>query len=326
MIQRESILVVRLGAMGDIIHALPAAASLKQSFPDRTLIWIVRPKWMPLLEGNPFIDELVPFDKQGIGSIINSCKRVRAFRPTLAIDFQGLIQSALIGRLASPRQFWGFDKSIARERPACFFYTSTEAPPGPHRVERNLQLAEAAGARMLTDKAWLPAGFSEGVLPLRPFVLASPFAGWAGKQWPLQHYEQLAKLLAREGLALVANTTANEVPALSGLENVNVHQSSIPGLLNATRNAAAIVGVDSGPLHIAAALHKPGVAIFGPTDPVATGPYGGTISVLRASNVRTTYERHSRIHPSMKEVSAEQVFNSLMRSIDHHRTAAVQGP
>jgi heptosyltransferase I len=324
MIQNESILVVRLGAMGDIIHALPAVASLKQSFPDRTLIWIVRPKWMPLLEGNPFIDELVAFDRRGIASIIASCKRVRAIRPTLAIDFQGLIQSALIGRLAGPREFWGFDRSIAREWAASWFYTSTEIPPGPHRVQRNVQLAQAAGACTLTDEAWLPAGFSEGVLPLGPFVLASPFAGWAGKQWPLQRYEQLAKFLSKEGVALVANITADQAPVLSSLENVHVHQSSIPGLLHATRNAVAVVGVDSGPLHIAAALQKPGVAIFGPTDPVANGPYGGTISVLRASNVKTTYQRHSRIHPSMKEISAEQVFNSLMRSIDHHRTASVQ--
>ncbi len=122
----------------------------------------------------------------------------------------------------------------------------------------------------------------------------------------------------------MANTAANQASALSSLENVHVHQSSIPGLLHATRNAAAVVGVDSGPLHIAAALKKPGVAIFGPTDPVATGPYGGTMSVLRASNVTTTYQRHPRIHPSMKEISAEQVFNSLMRSIDRHHAASAQ--
>ncbi|MDQ2774088.1 MAG: glycosyltransferase family 9 protein [Acidobacteriota bacterium] len=324
MIQKESILIVRLGAMGDIVHALPAAASLKLSFPDRKLVWVVRPKWMPLLEGNPFIDELVPFDKQGIASIIASCKRVRGIQPTLAFDFQGLIQSALIGRLSRPRQFWGFDKSIAREWPAPLFYTSTGGPSGPHRVERNLQLAQAAGARTLTDKAWLPVGFAEGVLPSGPFVLTSPLAGWVGKQWPLQHYEQLAKLLSKEGVALVANTAVNQAPVLTGLENLHVHASSIPGLLHATRNAVAVVGVDSGPLHMAAALQKPGVAIFGPTDPAANGPYGDSISVLRAGNVTTTYQRHSRIHPSMKEISAEQVFNSLMRSIDRHHTASVQ--
>ena len=191
-------------------------------------------------------------------------------------------------------------------------------------MERNLQLAQAAGASTLTYKAWLPIGLPEGNLPSGPFVLTSPFAGWAGKEWPLQYYENLAKLLTKERLTLVANVTKEQAPELSQLENVRVHTSSIPGLIHATRKASAVIGVDSGPLHIAAALQKPGVAVFGPTDPVATGPYGGTISVLRAPNVETTYQRDATIHSSMKEISAEQVFSSLMRSIERHSSILVQ--
>jgi len=318
------ILVLRLGALGDILHALPAVASLKQSFPDRKLIWIVRPKWMPLLEGNPFIDELVPFGKRGLGAAIDSWRQIRRIEPALAIDFQGLIQSALIGRLARPCVFWGFDKSVARESLACFFYTHTEAVKGPHRIERNLQLAQAAGATVLTDETWLPAGSAEGVLPSAPFVLSSPFAGWAGKQWPLKHYEQLARLLSKEGVVLVANVAREHASQLRDLENVHSHESSIPGLIDATRRAIAVAGVDSGPLHVAAALRKPGVAIFGPTDPAATGPYGGSMSVLRAENVRTTYDRHATIHASMKEITAAQVFESLMRSIERQHGLLVR--
>ena len=324
MIRDASILVVRLGALGDILHALPAVASLKQSFPDRKLIWIIRPKWMPLLEGNPFIDELVPFGKRGVGAPIGSWRRIRTIKPGLAIDFQGLIQSALIGRLARPRVFWGFDKSVARESLACPFYTYTEAAKGPHRIERNLQLVQAVGATELAHETWLPPGSAEGALPSAPFVLSSPFAGWAGKQWPLKNYEQLAKLLSKQGIVLVANVAREHASQLLGLENVHPHESSIPGLIDASRRAAAVVGVDSGPLHIAAALRKPGVAVFGPTDPAATGPYGGSITVLRAQNVKTTYDRHSTIHPSMRAITPDHVFESLMRSIDRHHAPLVR--
>ncbi len=99
----SSILMIRLGAMGDIIHALPAAATLKQSFPDRKTVWLVSPRWIPLLEGNPFIDELMPFNRAGW----HSWRRLRGIRPDLAIDFQGLVQSASRGPNRSPlRALW----------------------------------------------------------------------------------------------------------------------------------------------------------------------------------------------------------------------------
>jgi heptosyltransferase-1 len=95
---------------------------------------------------------------------------------------------------------------------------------------------------------------------------------------------------------------------------LNAHSSSISGLIHATRKAAAVVGVDSGPLHIAAALNKPGVAIYGPTDPAQTGPFGKTITVLRAET-NTTYKRENEIHPSMKAIHPEQVAEALRAAL-----------
>src|SRR5882757_856804 len=94
----NSILAVRLGAMGDILHALPAVASLKKSFPEKRIYWVVARKWMELLDGNPNIDEIVPFDRRGAGAVVKTWRRLRAIRPEIAIDFQGLIQSAIAGR------------------------------------------------------------------------------------------------------------------------------------------------------------------------------------------------------------------------------------
>ena len=311
----NSILAVRLGAMGDILHALPAVASLKKTFPDKRIIWVVARKWIELLEGNPNIDELVPFDRQSIGALAKTWRRLRAVQPEIAIDFQGLIQSALVGRLARPKLYIGLTKSQAREPLAAVFYTRHVKAKGPHRIERNLQLAAAAGAGMLVKESWLPPGRPEGELPTGPFILASPLAGWGSKQWPLPYYDELGKRLRVQGLELVANVPAGHERDVENLAHVRVHSSSISGLIDATRRAAGIVGVDSGPMHLAAALGKPGVALFGPTDPAQNGPFRCRMTVLRAPDAQTTYKRRAELDESMKKISAERVTEELLRSI-----------
>lgn len=270
---------------------------------------------MPLLQGNPFVDEIIPFDRRGPASLFSSWRQLRGLTPDLAIDFQGLLQSSIAGRIARPRAFFGFDRSVARESLATFFYTQHVAVTGPHRIQRNLQLVAAAGAATLTEEAWIPPGNPQGDLPSRPFVLASPFAGWTSKQWPIESYERLGRILHKEGLELVLNVPNEQLIDLQGLSSVQLHTSSLDGLIDATRCAVAIVGVDSGPLHLAAALDKPGVALFGPTDPAQTGPFNSRMVVLRASGVQTTYKRHNRVHASMTELSPEQVSGALLKSL-----------
>ena len=311
----SSILVIRLGAMGDIIHALPAAASLKLSFPQRKLHWLVARKWMPLLHGNPYVDEVIPFDRRGPASLLSSWRQLRDVKPDLAIDFQGLLQSSISGRIARPSAFFGFDRSVARESLASILYSQRVAVTGPHRIQRNLQLVAAAGASTLTENAWIPLGSPEGTLPSRPFVLASPFAGWTSKQWPMESYDRLGSILREEGLELVLNIPEQKALQLQKSNGVRLHTSSLDGLIDVTRRALAVIGVDSGPLHLAAALDKPGVALFGPTDPAQTGPFKSNMVVLRSSSVQTTYKRHGRIHASMAEISAEQVTDALLKSL-----------
>ncbi len=318
----KSILVVRLGAMGDIIHALPAVAIVRQSFPQHRIYWVIAPKWMPLLEGNPQVDEIVPFDRRSQGGIVEAWRKLRVIRPEIAIDFQGLIQSALAGRASRPKRFVGRDRSQARESLAAVFYSQPVKTKGPHCVEANLELAAAAGATGLTDQSWLPAGKPEGDLPAGAFVFASPFAGWASKQWPLENYRALARELQKEGLPLVVNVPPGFRTKLAGMPELTVHESGLPGLIDGTRKALAIVGVDSGPMHLAAALGKPGVAIFGPTDPARNGPFHSKMAVLRSAGAATTYKRGEEIDPSMRAVSMEQVKEVLLNSIRSARVSA----
>jgi len=301
------ILVIRLSAMGDVIHTLPAVASLKQSFPGCRISWAIETRWRYLLSDNPCVDEVIDVDRRNLRELLALRARLRDGRFDIAVDFQGLIKSALVASFARPDRIYGFDRSCVREKLASLFYSSTAKPVSAHVVDRNLELAASAGASNSVRLFPLPAGYSTGQLPSSDFVLANPHAGWEGKQWPLSHYAELASRLRHEcGLQLVIN----------GPERIDIpgawsDVSGLPGLIYATRRAVAVVGVDSGPMHLAAALGKPGVAIFGPTDPARNGPYGETITVLRSAVAATTYKRGTSPDPSMCLVTPEDVMNAL---------------
>ena len=317
------ILVVRLGAMGDIIHALPAVASLKHSFPGAHLTWAVEPRWAPLLEGNPFIDRLVLVRRDSLASLFRSWRDLRAAGYDFAVDFQGLLKSALVASAAHPDRIYGF--SQVRERAAGLFYSSKTATGAAHVVDRNLDLAAAAGAMNPLRAFPLPPGRPEGALPSGDFVLASPLAGWRAKQWPLERYGALAALLRKElNLPLVLDGPPAAAEAFAAVAGAERHCSGLSGLIHATRRAAAVVGVDSGPMHLAAALGKPGVAIFGPTDPARNGPYGDSLQVLRSAGAVTTYKRGDSFDPSMLAISPEQVFEMLKKVIGERRQAAAR--
>lgn len=306
MAEAVHILLVRLGAFGDILHALPAAASLARSLPGAHLTWAVDPKWLWLLDGNPDVHHALPVDRRDGRSLAAAHGFFRRHPVDIAVDVQGLIKSALLARASRAPRRLGFSRQFRRETAAGVFYTETTSPTASHVVDWNLDLAVAAGARSRVREFPIPAGRPEGELPPGPYVLASPFAGWAAKQWPPGYYEDLAVLLRDAGYSLVLNVAARiDTP-------VPQHVSGLPGLIDATRRAAAVVGLDSGPLHLAAALNKPGVALFGPTDPARNGPYGGTLQVLRDPSAPTTYRRINEILPCMRAITPRMVFEKLL--------------
>ena len=323
------ILVVRLGSLGDLVHTLPAVASLKHSFPKSHITWVVEPKWAPLLEKNPFVDRVLLLRRDSTAALWESCRRLRENRYDFAVDFQGLIKSALVASFARPERIFGFHHTQVRERTAALFYSNKTETHSAHKVEQNLDLAASAGAATVLRMFPLPPGRPEGHLPASDFVLASPIAGWRGKQWPLEHYRELAGLLRREmDLALVLDGPPSALPVFAQVKDAVPHTSGVAGLIYATRRATAVVGVDSGPLHIAAALAKPGVAIYGPTDPARNGPYGDSLRVLRSPEAATTYQRNSAIDESMKQISPDEVFEALRSVLGARgsKIASMAGP
>jgi len=309
------ILIVRLGSMGDILHALPAAALLRRTWPEGVVEWAVHPKWSDLFEGNPLQIRPIYLDRKSASSRREAFARLRSERYDFVIDFQGLIQSAIVSRVAKRKTVYGFHRSLLRERPAAWFYSHTVNTSSAHVVDRNIALVVAAGAQAGPVEFPLPEGRPEGELPER-FVLAAPLAGWTSKQWPLENYAPLVRWLKTEfGLALVLNGAPGAEAVLRSVDGAWVHTSGIAGLIDATRRATAVVGLDSGPMHLAAALGKAGVALFGPTDPARNGPYGGSLTVLRDASAKTTYQRGTVIDPALRALTPDVVAAALSRCL-----------
>ena len=312
----HSLLVVRLSAMGDLIHTLPAVASLKHSFPGSRISWVVSSRWADLLEGNPFVDRVIPFDRKSLAAVRSAARELRSERYDAAVDFQGLIQSSLVAAAARPERIYGYHRTEARESMASLFYSNPLLPKSKHIVDRHLELARAAGAASSLIAFPLPEGETRQPLPEAPFVVASPLAGWTSKQWPLEFYSELAARLNGElGMPLVVDGPPSGEETLRRVSGAVAHVSDLRGLIAVTRRAAAVVGVDSGPLHLAAALAKPGVALFGPTDPERNGPYGGSLTVLRSPDAVTSYKRLDSVDASMRELTPEAVFESLKQAL-----------
>ena len=306
----EKILVVRLGAMGDILHTMPAVQRLRDLWPKAEITWVLEPKWMPLLHGTTLADHLLPLDRRSPLSVWIAAKWLRRWQPDLAIDFQGLIKSALTALVSGAGRRIGFSDTQLREREAGVFYTEAFTAQSAHVVARNLELVSSLGIAQSNATLRGPAGFPEGKLPEGDFVLAAPYAGWKSKQWPIERYIEIGKRLDQTfGYKLVLNVMpANEIPPSEFLWR---HESGIDGLIHATRRARAVLGLDSGPLHLAALLGKPGVALFGPTDPARNGPYGASIRVLRTYGAVTTYKRGTELDDSMLQLDTDRVWTSL---------------
>ena len=310
MSEFSRILVIRLGAMGDIFHTMPAVAGLRARHHTAKITWVVEQKWELLLAGCPFADEVFVLDRSSLAGIVHAWGELRRRQFDLVIDFQGLLKSALIARLSGAATRLGYPRADLREPLAAMFYNSTKAVDALHVVDRHRQLASVDSPVQF----YLPQGTNEASLPYGPYVLTCPLAGWGAKQWPKEYYGELARGVDAElGMPLVVNGPPGE--SFAHLAPAFPHLSGLPGLIDATRRAVAIVGLDSGPLHMAASIQKPGVAIFGPTDPARNGPYGKSFRVLRSAAATNTYKRDNMEHAAMRSITPRMVLDELKKCL-----------
>lgn len=330
----QRFLLVRLGSLGDIIQALPAASALRDAFPEARIDWLIEPKWRRLLEGNPDLTEIIPLEKKSASGLISTIRKLRAARYTCAIDFQGLYKSALPAFASGAPRRIGFPSTYAREGFASMFYTDKINPRGAHKVDHNLTLAEAAGAAARTSSPRFP-------LTLRPedekqvtqelarhniadFYVLNPGGGWRSKCWPPERYGELHhRLAAQLGWRSVISfgpgeeRLAQELVSAAGTLPPVVLPLGLGPLMALLRRAKFVVSADTGPLHLASALGTPVVGLYGPTDPARNGPYGGTSVVIRnPSKSETTYRRGASYSSPMLSITVDQVADAAARLLD----------
>ena len=325
------ILLVRLGSLGDVVHALPAAAALRDTFPSARIDWAIDPKWSRLLKKNPGLDNVVVFDRKSAGGIAGTIRALRSARYDCVIDFQALYKSAFLAWASGAARRIGFTSAYAREGLAARLYTERLNPRGPHKVDHNLTLASAAGAQPAAARFPL-AIFEEdeaaaerelAARKISRFYVLNPGGGWQSKCWPAERYGELHRVLAKrygipgvvsigpgeEALAQAAIAAAGDAPpAAIGLP--------LGPLLALLRRADFVVSADTGPLHLASALGTATIGLFGPTDPARNGPYSeGDIAIRNPRFAETTYNRGSSYSNSMLSITVEQAAAGVARRL-----------
>jgi lipopolysaccharide heptosyltransferase I len=318
------ILMIRMGAMGDIVHTLPAAATLRRAFPNAEIDWLVEEHWAALLAGNPHVSSVRKLRRRNLPALLRAVGDLRRRQYDCVIDFQGLMKSAAIAGLCGAGQVIGFETPALRERPAAMAYQrQVTVPMDAHVVEKNLALAHALGnsGPPMDDVLEFPLpGAAIDLAPPFPgdYLAVSPSAGWAAKRWPAERFAELIARVDREmGWPSVVNCGPGEeelaarIVAHAQPDRARIVSGDLRTLIGLALRARAFVAGDTGPLHIAAALGTPVVAVFGPTNPRRNGPYSQHSRVVRASGVETTYSR-SAGGEDIARVTVEEVFRALV--------------
>jgi heptosyltransferase-1 len=350
----ERLLIVRLSAMGDVIHTLPAVHALREAFPLTYIGWLIEERWAELLcapgcprrgvrsAGRPLVDEVHVvnlkawrkswFSLLTLQRAATVWNDVRAAGYDAAIDLQGAMRSALLARLSGARVVYG--TAEPRESPASLWYTRKVVAHGRHVIEQNVSVAQALLALPVESS---PPDIScdfphdrvtEERIERRlaeygvgEFAILNPGAGWGAKRWPAERYGEVARKLADRGVGAILNYGPGEEElvrmgeAASG-GTARAMSCTLAELIALTRRARLFIGGDTGPLHLAAALRVPVVGIYGPTDPARNGPYGTRSVVLRSAESVTSHARRPGVDEGLVAIGVDGVVAAANKVLD----------
>jgi lipopolysaccharide heptosyltransferase I len=330
----RSILIVRLGALGDLVHATPAVAALRTAWPDARIDWLVDRRYAAFLDLVPVIDDAVVLGSPEGGPLLPVLRRLRRARYDLAIDFQGLLKSAALARASGAREVAGFVARQLREPAAGVFYTRRIlGDDRGHVARKNLSLISALGVPVLgmaaplrTSPSTVPGAVRE-LLSLGAggrFAIVNPGAGWPNKQWPADRFGAIAAhLRRRHGIPSIVTwgpqerALADDVVRASEGAARPAPETSISDLVELCRAATLVVGGDTGPLQLAAAVETPIVGVYGPTNPVRNGPWSAAdTSVSRFDDCECHHKRRCRREtPCIDTITVEAVADAVDRRL-----------
>jgi len=338
--------VVRLGAMGDILHALPAITALRIAHPGWVIDWVVEPRWRALLTANPetenastrsiqaqpLVDSVHsaatkewrgrPFNARTFNEIKALRRSLRAGDYDTVLDLQGAVRSAVVARMPGCRRVIG--EANPRERAARWLFTEQVTTSGSHVIEQDVELASAvAGDDLSAVQPVLPVdpaceAWADGVLPCsadKLTALINPGAGWGAKRWPIERYITVAQGLIEKGFRVFVNGGPGEEPLLDMMvkqagQAVTPLTGNLSQLIALTRRISVAIAGDTGPLHLACALGRPVVGIYGPTDPRRNGPFGTRFKVLRSPQSRRDHSRNEAPEAGLLTIAPEHVLRA----------------
>lgn len=335
------ILIIKPSALGDVVHGLPILHGLRTVYPAAHIAWMIRPAYADVIRGHRALDEIIEFDRKHFGRVGRSWSATRDFvrwiidlsrrRFDLVVDLQGLFRSGFFALASRARRRIG--PGNAREF-SWFFYSQRVRPaPGViHAVDRNYQFAVPLGFAHIRPTFDLPIGLpareavtarlvAAGVATDRPVGVLVPGSAWASKRWPADRFARVAERLAARGLAVVLSGAPNEADVAAAVRAACraplidwVGATGLKEAMALLERAAVVVCNDSGPMHIAAALGRPMVAIFGPTDPARTGPFGRPETVVQSADGARHDFRHDDT-TAIEAVGVEPVLAALDRQL-----------
>lgn len=281
-----SFLIVRLGALGDLVHAMPVVAALRAAHPDARIGWVVHPRFVPLLQLVDGLDRIHPLDRRSGAAAVRDIRRERY---DVCLDLQGLLKSAAVARLSGAGAVYGFSREWLREPAAALLYSRTGGEGSGHVIDKNLSLLrlldiDATERRFDLRVPTSPVVPSTrqilGIASDTPFAVCNPGAAWPNKRWPAERFGAVARdLHRRTGLRTAVvwgpdeATLAAAVARHSEGAAAMAPQTTMVEMLALAQAARVMVSGDTGPIHLAAAVGTPVVGVYGPTPPGRNGPW-----------------------------------------------------
>ena len=338
------ILIVRLSALGDIVHALPVLAAIKKAHPDAQVDWLVEENYAAMLALAAGLNRRVIVRAKtdgdtpaairfaGGGGYWRACRYLRAQSYDVSLDLQGLLKSAVWARLSGAKRVIGFDRAHLREELAASFYSEAVVPDdNGHVMRKNLSILSALqivppAPELLLQPVATPemvksihaAGGADG------FVVINPGAAWPNKCWPPDRFGAVANALRdRTGLhSLVTwgpkeRALADAVSKASGGSATPAPPTSVSDLAALMQSAALAISGDTGPLHIAAAVGTPIVGLFGPTRPERNGPWEPRDEVISRSDTCVCHHKRQCLRgaPCINEIAVDEVIAAAERRL-----------
>jgi heptosyltransferase-1 len=332
------VLLVKLSSMGDIIHTLPAITDAQKAIPDIKFTWLVEEGFAEIAQWHPAVEAVIPvaLRKRKLKQVLHAVKQVRAQKYDLVLDAQGLIKSASLGRLARAKSRAGYDRYSCREGVASIFYNKkVNVSKNAHAIDRLRQLfALVFNYQVPNDELNYGINWQQVIQPsadINKYLVFLHGTTWDTKHWPETYWQQLAELVVSDGFEVQLpwgseeqKLRAERIAAVC--ENVKVlARLSINKVAAVLHNATAIVSVDTGFAHLAAAMGKPVVALYGPTDPEKVGTQGAQalnispkFACAPCSSRTCTFEDQGTLTPPcFRQVTPKFVWKKLTALLSH---------